>query len=271
MLTRPSGNLTDWLRIRTKSLIPLLQSRDLLEDIHDRASLVPGCRPEIWRTTRVIAVGAGGINGEVLHILMRKGVQYIQIFDGDTVAPSNLNRQFFFLADVGQYKAHALIRNLAPHATEATTLQGYPVWFEDAVAAEVVEDADLAVVGVDSDQSRIFCARYFYQRQIPCVFLAVSKDADGGYCYVQESQPDTPCWLCRFPAAVDNHQVNECVGANIDSLKVVAGLAGYALDSLIMPQRPRQWHFKEVRLHGLETDGHHLAERWPDCPVCGGG
>ena len=268
MLTNVPSALPKGFQIQTAAKYPMIEGD---EDIHDRAKLIEGYDPELWWERRVLGIGAGGIMGEVAHGLVKKGLKRLTCLDDDIVTPTNLNRQFFFVEDLDQPKVYALIQNLAPYTTEESILEGYPLTFQAAVEAGVDLNADLAVCGVDNDATRVDVARWCWQQRMPVVFLAVNTDADTGYCFVQASQPGTPCWGCRFSHQLNNTEKIECAGANIDILKVVAGMAGYALDSLVMPDRRREWAYKEVRLHGLAEDGHMAVEVWPECPICQGG
>lgn len=55
--------------------------------------------------------------------------------------------------------------------------------------------------------------------------------------------------------------------AVVDVLGVVAMLALYAVDSLVMA-RPRHWNFKQVALHGAFPDISAQVPKRRDCPVC---
>ncbi|MFQ5858104.1 MAG: hypothetical protein ACE5LU_21070, partial [Anaerolineae bacterium] len=88
-----------------------------------------------------------------------------------------------------------------------------------------------------------------------------------GYVFVQTSQPDAPCFLCLFPDAAEDRRVHGCAGASIEILKVVAGIALYAVDSLLMP-RPRPWNYKQVFLDQGQ-DGHRTVRPRPGCPLSG--
>lgn len=56
--------------------------------------------------------GAGGLGSNCAFNLVRSGVRNLVITDFDVVEYANLNRQFYFSSQVGQYKALALKHNL---------------------------------------------------------------------------------------------------------------------------------------------------------------
>ncbi|MBS6184578.1 MAG: sulfur carrier protein ThiS adenylyltransferase ThiF, partial [Clostridium celatum] len=54
----------------------------------------------------------GGLGSNIALSLSRIGVANIKIVDFDIVEPSNLNRQQYYIKDIGEYKVIALKRNL---------------------------------------------------------------------------------------------------------------------------------------------------------------
>jgi sulfur carrier protein ThiS adenylyltransferase len=64
------------------------------------------------RTGSVGIAGAGGLGSVVAENLARAGVGRIVVADHDVVEPSNLNRQRYFLSQIGMFKVTALGRNL---------------------------------------------------------------------------------------------------------------------------------------------------------------
>ena len=56
--------------------------------------------------------GAGGLGSNVAMMLARSGVGHLIVIDGDIVEPSNLNRQHYFPAHLGQAKTEALKEQL---------------------------------------------------------------------------------------------------------------------------------------------------------------
>jgi len=206
------------------------------------------------------------LGSEVGHGLVRKGVGGLKLFDFDTVELSNLHRQLFGPNDLGKNKALALARNLRSHATGHTLIEGYAYSFQEAASRGVDVTGDVVVVGVDNNATRIAAAEYYLARRIPVVFLAVDERAARGYVFVQTSQPGEPCFLCLFPDAGEDRRVHQCAGASIEILKITAGIALYAVDTLLMP-RPRPWNYKVIFLD-QGGDGQRTIGQRPGCLLC---
>jgi hypothetical protein len=80
--------------------------------------------------------------------------------------------------------------------------------------------------------------------------LAVSESADFTWCFVEEPHRESACVGCVFPriaAAAGERQQCRPTPAVLDVLLVVAGMALYAVDSLLMG-RPRGWNYRDVHL-----------------------
>ena len=67
---------------------------------------------KILRSSSVGIAGAGGLGSNVAMALARAGVGSLVIVDFDRVEASNLNRQYFFLDQVGRWKVEALEENI---------------------------------------------------------------------------------------------------------------------------------------------------------------
>ncbi|MEN6627903.1 MAG: sulfur carrier protein ThiS adenylyltransferase ThiF [Candidatus Sumerlaeia bacterium] len=71
----------------------------------------PGIHEKIKNATIGIA-GCGGLGSAVAVTLARLGVGALRLVDHDVVEPSNLNRQQFFIDQIGRMKTDALAENL---------------------------------------------------------------------------------------------------------------------------------------------------------------
>jgi len=241
-----------------------------LPGVEHRQQKLKGFNQQALATAKVILIGAGGLGGEIGEALVRKGIGTLTICDHDVVDRSNLNRQFFFKEDLGKPKPHRLAKNLAKHGFLGSVIEGYSLCFEDALDRELELDVDLdgtvAVVGIDNNPGRVAASIYYRERHIPCIFTAVSEQADHGFVFVQE--PQGPCFGCLFPWAV-NYDTYPCPGtpAVKDILKVVAGIVSYCVDSLLMA-RPRRYNYKAVYL-ATGDDMTWMVPRLPGCKLCG--
>src|SRR6266404_3134611 len=99
----------------------------------------------------------------------------------------------------------------------------------------------------------LVASRYFRAKHIPVIFTAVSRDADHGYVFIEES--DGPCIACLFPDMVNDDRY-PCPGtpAIADILQAVGALAAYAVDTVLM-DRPRAWNYRRVSLSDRALDG----------------
>jgi sulfur carrier protein ThiS adenylyltransferase len=72
---------------------------------------VPGST-EILRASTVAVAGCGGLGSNAAVALVRAGLGRLILVDHDVVEASNLNRQHFFLSDLGRSKTDALADHL---------------------------------------------------------------------------------------------------------------------------------------------------------------
>lgn len=90
---------------------------------------------------RVCICGLGGLGSRVAELLTRAGVGYLRLIDFDKLEPTNLNRQLYFMDQLGEYKADAL----------AVTLRRITPWVElDLHRDKITPDCgDKLLAGVD--------------------------------------------------------------------------------------------------------------------------
>jgi molybdopterin/thiamine biosynthesis adenylyltransferase len=232
-----------------------------------RQEQIAGFEQEKLQRSKVLLVGAGGINGEVGEGLVRKGMGQILILDDDKVELSNLNRQLFFSRDLYKPKAFCLARNLAKSGFVGSEVVGCNQTFQEAIATGMELSPDVVVCGVDNDYARIVVARYFYDKETPVLFLGTSLDANQGYVFVQQS--GQACFCCVFPnSKPDVYDQIHCAPSSKDILKVIAGFALKAVDSLVMEKMFLGWNFRKVVLNGIDADLTLRVERRPDCFMC---
>ena len=238
-----------------------------LASVDARQLAIPGFDQKKYGTSTVLAVGSGGLNGESAEGFVRKGIGKLLLFDGDTVEPSNLNRQFFSAADIGKNKALCLAKNLRQHGYLGTEMTGYPFYLQEWMENHDIPRSDLIVCGVDNDQTRLFAAKLAMELNIPAVFSAVSRDGNQGYVFVQE--PGRACFGCAFPQTVTTTE-SPCPNtpAIKDVLKLIAGVVLYAADTVLC-DRKRNWNYRMIHLAGFMPDMNTNIKKRSNCLLCG--
>jgi molybdopterin/thiamine biosynthesis adenylyltransferase len=229
----------------------------------DRQRKIPGFDQEVFSRSSVLCVGAGGIISQIAPTLVRKGIGRITLLDPDVVEPSNLNRQRFYIKDVGRNKAVALAENLQPECIAATEIRGVPFRLEEAITQRIDLTCDVAICGVDNNPARVATSRYFRAQGVPIIFTAISADGDHGYVFVQDRKG--PCVGCLYPDMADDDRY-PCPGtpAVADILQAVGALDIYAVDTLLM-KRPRYWNYRRISLSDGALDGVSVIRARQDC------
>ena len=251
----------------TDSRIPINLRGTAIPGAEDRQRKIPGFDQAAFSKGSVLCIGAGGIISQIAPTLARKGIGRITLLDDDFVEPTNLNRQRFYIKDVGENKAVALARNLQPECIIATEIRGYPFRLEEAIACGMDLDCDVAICGVDNNPARVAASCHFSAKHIPVIFTAVSRDADHGYVFVEER--GGPCIACLFPDMVNDDRY-PCPGtpAIADILQAVGAFAVYAVDTLLMA-RPRTWNYRRLGLSDASLAGGSMISKRGGCSLCG--
>jgi molybdopterin/thiamine biosynthesis adenylyltransferase len=251
----------------TASRTPINLQGTAIPGAEDRQRKIAGFDQEIFSASSVVCVGAGGIISQIAPTLVRKGIGRIALLDDDLVEVSNLNRQRFYIYDVGKNKAIALAKNLQGECIAKTEITGIPLRFEEAVASTVDLRCDVVICGVDNNRARVAASRFFRRERIPVIFTAVSRDGDHGYVVVQSGEG--PCIACMFPDMINDDRY-PCPGtpAIADILQAVGSFALYAVDTLLM-QRPRTWNYRRISLSDGSLDGAGMIPAREGCQLCG--
>ncbi len=104
--------------------------------------------------------GAGGLGSNCAVHLVRSGVRHLVVVDFDTVASSNLNRQFYFVDQVGMKKIAALEENLR-RIQPVLEMQGEDIRIDSENAVQVFAGCDIIVEALDGAQDKKMMADLF--------------------------------------------------------------------------------------------------------------
>lgn len=94
----------------------VLPPQDALDSMM-RARHTPKLHDKLKQST-IAVCGLGGLGSHIAIMLARSGIGKLILFDFDIVEPSNLNRQSFYVSDLGLYKSEAIgnqIKTINPY------------------------------------------------------------------------------------------------------------------------------------------------------------
>lgn len=117
--------------------------------------------------TKIIIIGCGGLGSNIAKALVRTGFLKITIIDFDIVELKNLNRQDFYIDQVGMKKTEALKENLLKINNEALIETLNLKITEENI--EVLKQADIVVEAVDREEYKRMIFEYCLSEKIRVV------------------------------------------------------------------------------------------------------
>ena len=103
---------------------------------------------EKLRKSTVGIAGCGGLGSNCAVALARIGIGKLIVADFDTVSESNLNRQYFFLSQIGHKKAFALKHNIGLINTNVA-VEAHDVKLSPDSVVDLFENCDVIVEAFD--------------------------------------------------------------------------------------------------------------------------
>jgi len=146
-----------------------------LEDLMT-ARHTPGIQKKI-RKARIGIAGAGGLGSAVAVALARIGVGQLNIADFDVVEPSNLNRQQYFIDQIGQAKVEALRDNLL-RINPGTTVTIFNKKVTPENISTIFSDVDILVEAFDRADQKAMLTNTFLST-FPDKYLVAASGVAG--------------------------------------------------------------------------------------------
>lgn len=124
----------------------------MMNDFYSRSEALLSTRGlEALRTKRVILFGVGGVGSWAAECLIRTGLTHLTLVDGDTVQPSNLNRQLPATRDtLGLPKVEALKARLLTLNPEAEIVALQTMVNGEWLEANGLDGYDYLIDAIDS-------------------------------------------------------------------------------------------------------------------------
>jgi len=138
----------------------------------------PGVHTRLKRSVVGVA-GLGGLGSAVATALARTGVGTLILVDFDVVEPSNLNRQQYFLDDLGKSKTEAMSAILAG-INPYTRIVSHQMRLDQANTPSVFQDAAVIVECLDRAEEKVMLLEAVADRLPETYFIAASGLAGYG-------------------------------------------------------------------------------------------
>jgi len=126
-------------------------SRDELEALMT-ARHTPGVHEKV-KHAKVGVAGLGGLGSSVAIALARVGVGELVLADFDVVEPSNLNRQQYFVDQIGKSKTEAMEENLK-RINPTVRTASHKVMLDDVNIPEIFANVDILIEAFDSAEMK---------------------------------------------------------------------------------------------------------------------
>ena len=130
-------------------------------------------RQEKFSRGRVAICGLGGLGRRVAALLTRAGVGYLRLIDFDRLEATNLNRQWYFMEQLGRYKAEALADNLR-RITPYAELDVHTVRITEDNLASLLTDVDVMVEAFDNATCKAMLVNGVREQFPRCHLVAAS-------------------------------------------------------------------------------------------------
>jgi tRNA A37 threonylcarbamoyladenosine dehydratase len=149
---------------------------------------------------RVLVVGLGGVGGYAAEMICRAGVGSMTIVDGDTIHPSNRNRQLLALESTKGLSKAELMDSRLLDINPSLKLDVVNEYIKDERMIEILDAGfDYVVDAIDTLSPKIFLIYHSVQRKYPVVS---SMGAGGKFDPLKISIADisetTDCSLARI-------------------------------------------------------------------------
>lgn len=144
---------------------------DYLESQFLRLELMIGKEGlEKLKGSKVAVFGIGGVGSYIVEALARSGVGELVLIDGDTYAPSNLNRQLYATRDsLGEFKAEAAREHILKINPQCKVTTCNTFFTPETAGYFDFESFDYIADAIDSVTNKIALIEKAYKDNIPII------------------------------------------------------------------------------------------------------
>ncbi len=164
-------------KFQTKSRevdILALQNNIIPERYHRNLGVVSPSEQIKLLQSKVAIIGAGGLGGTVLELLVRMGIGELIIADKDIIGDSNLNRQILSTeTNLGQSKTEVAVKRVK-EINSSIEITGHSVFIDSDNVKKIIEGAEVVVDALDNLPVRFILQQACRELNIPLVHGAIA-------------------------------------------------------------------------------------------------
>ena len=152
---------------------PLWEAADLEPRYARNIPALTEAECSLLRNKRILVVGCGGLGGHIIDQLIRIGVGFLRVVDGDAFDSSNLNRQLLSQEPLlGTGKAKAAADHIA-RVNPETSVEAVNAFMTEENVRELIAGCDIVMDALDNVPSRRILASACEAAGIPYVYGAM--------------------------------------------------------------------------------------------------
>jgi tRNA A37 threonylcarbamoyladenosine dehydratase len=125
---------------------------------------------------RLVICGAGAVGSNLVHQLVRQGVEEVTVIDFDRVEAHNIGTQSYALEEVGAFKVDLLQAEMFRVAEVEIKAVRKRLTQRNVAKLLTRKRASLVVDGFDNHLSRALVTEYCRQAKIDCLHVGLSPD-----------------------------------------------------------------------------------------------
>jgi len=176
-----------------------MNNEKIKEEFSRTAAVIGEDGLEKLAKSRVAVFGIGGVGGYVCESLARSGVGAIDLFDMDTVSPTNINRQIIALhSTVGRYKTEVMRERILDINPECTVTEHRVFYMPENADEYDLSRYDFIVDAIDTVTAKIELAVRATSLSIPFVVcMGTGNKLDVSKLRIEDISKTTVCPLAR--------------------------------------------------------------------------
>ena len=144
------------IQLKEKDKVTLIKRGEIPKKDELKCLMMARHTPGVFeklKKAKVVIAGCGGLGSNIAVSLARVGVGNLIICDFDIVEPSNLNRQQYFISDIGKFKVCAL-EDILLKINPFINIKKHKVYLDESNMEEIFKEVDIIIEAFDKAECK---------------------------------------------------------------------------------------------------------------------